>query len=261
MKKYLIIFANLFIVSVFAYSQEMDADTNYWGVSIYGSVDYNTQFIKGSTIDPMVGVDSMKKIDLPRCGYTLGFSVNRPVYKILSLEFGIFIHSQGYRTGTLPDTIWNYRDSILSITDYHKSYRYYSLNIPVLLKVDIVRSKKVTFGIGVGVAPVFSLGKQQVSFFEDHKEIVHEKTGRDIDIQALGCLFVSVPLTDKLSLTLEPTFRYNILSYKDSYYQGITRNMLSAGLGIYLTYKVTDKAMYDYYYKKIYNVKNPMPQF
>jgi len=261
MRKIITIIIILSLTAFRSFSQSGDtSDTTYWGISLYGSVDYNLNMVKGSTSS---GQDAgfMKDIDLPRIGYTVGFSIKRPIYKMLSLEFGIACQSQGYRTSTLSDTVWNYRDSAIAFYDYHKAYQYYSINIPVVLKVDLFHIKKAVIGLGVGVAPVISLGKKQVLFFDDHKEVINEKSGAAIDLQAIGNLNVYIPVSKKISLTLEPTFRYNILQYKDSYYEGVSRNLFSAGLGIYLTYKLTDNEMYDYYYKKIYNVKNLNPKF
>ncbi|HOY31623.1 MAG TPA: outer membrane beta-barrel protein [Bacteroidales bacterium] len=251
----------LILISWSSFSQTTtNTDTTYWGISLYGSADYNMQLIKGSTTAGQDGA-FMNNLSLPRIGYLLGFSINRPVSKRLSMEFGVSFQSQGYRLGTLSDTLWNYRDSAIGFNDYEKACRYYSINIPVLLKITLFHIKKVKFDLGLGVAPVISLGKQQVSVFDNHTEKFHEKSGRDIDVQALGCLSVYIPLSKNISLSLEPTFRYNILPYKDNYYEGVSRNMMSAGLGIYLTYKLTDDEMYDYYYRHIYHNKNLPPAF
>jgi len=260
MKRVLTLVILFSLASFTGFSQTNEKDTTYWGFSLYGCADYSLHMVKGSTSS---GQDAafIKNIDLPRYGYLLGFSINRPVSKRLSIEFGVSFQSQGYRTTTLADTILNYRDSILGIEDYHKAYRYYSVNVPVLLKITLFHIKKATVDFGIGVAPVFSVGKKQVLFFDDHTEIINEKSGADINVQAIGCLSVNIPMGKKMALTLEPTARYNILPYKDSYYEGVSRNFFTAGLGLYLTYKVTDESLYDYYYKNIYRAKNPLPAF
>jgi hypothetical protein len=260
MRKIYTIALLIFLVSYNGFSQTNEPDTTYWGISLYGCADYSLNMVKGKTTS---GQDAafMKNIDLPRYGYLVGFSINRAVGKRVAFEFGLSFQSQGYRTGTLSDTIWNYRDSAIGFNDYRKAYRYYSINIPVILKITLFHIKKATVDFGIGVAPVISLGKKQVLFFDDHTENINEKSGPDLDLQAIGCLSIHIPLSNKIALTLEPTARYNIMPYKDSYYEGISRNFLTAGLGLYLTYKVTDDEMYDYYYKNIHNVKNPKPAF
>ncbi|HNZ41819.1 MAG TPA: hypothetical protein PLI16_00420 [Bacteroidales bacterium] len=237
-----------------------DSVTNHWGISLYGSADYNMYMVQGTT---PAGQDAgfMKNIDLPRIGYTIGASVNRPVGKRVSMEFGVQLQSQGYRSKNLIDTLWNYRDSAIGFSDYEKAYRYFSVAIPVMVKIKLFDMGKAHLDLGLGVAPVLSAGKQQALFFDDHTEILNEKSGTAINVQALGCLSFYIPMGNKMSLTLEPTFRYNILPYKDSYYIGVKRNLFSAGLGIYITRKVTDDEMYDYFYRRIYKVKNLPPAF
>ncbi len=261
MKKICILFSLILVLSINSFSQtNPGSDTTYWGISLYGSPNYNMQMIKGGT---PAGQDAgfMKDIDLPHIGYQLGISIYRPLAKKLAIEFGIQMQCQGYKTGTLSDTLWNYRDSAIGYSDYKKAYRYYSVNIPILLKVNLFRIKKARVDFGVGVAPMISLGKKEVMYFDDHTENINEKSGKDLNVQAIGCLSVYIPLCKKTSLTLEPTFRYDILPYKDNYYVGVSHNLMTVGLGMYLTYKLTDDEMYDYYYRHIYNVKNMKPNF
>ncbi len=261
MKKFFILTILVGLISFRSFSQTTtDTTSKYWGISLYGSADYNMHLVTGGT---PAGQDAgfMKNIDLPRIGYSVGFSLNRPVGKRVSFEFGFSVQSQGYRTKTLSDTLWNYRDSAIGFTDYHKAYRYFSVNIPVLLKIKLFNMGKARLDFGLGVAPTFSAGKQQALFFDDHTEIINEKSGTAVNVQAIGCLSIYIPVSKKMSLTLEPTFRYNILPYKDSYYVGVKRTLFSAGLGLYITRKVTDDEMYDYYYRHIYKVKNLPPAF
>lgn len=260
MKRFLIVAILFFLVSFTGFSQSNEQDTTYWGFSLYGCADYSLHMVKGSTTS---GQDAafMKNIDLPRFGYLVGVSINRPIGKRLAMEFGVSLQSQGYRTATLSDTILNYRDSVIGVSDYHKAYRYYSVNVPILLKITLFHIKKATVDFGIGVAPVFTIGKRQVLFFDDHTEIINEKSGPDVNVQAIGCLSINIPMGKKMALTLEPTARYDVLAYKDSYYEGVSRNFFTAGLGLYLTYKVEDENLYDYYYKNIYNAKNPKPAF
>lgn len=261
-KKFTISFLLVFTVlaGISQTTPKTDSVTNHWGISLYGSADYNMHMVNGTT---PAGQDAgfMKNIDLPRIGYTIGASINRPVGKRVSMEFGVQVQSQGYRSKNLIDTLWNYRDSAVGFSDYHKAYRYFSVNIPVMVKIKLFNMGKAHLDLGLGVAPVFSAGKQQALFFDNHTEILNEKSGTAIDVQAIGCLSLYIPMGSKMSLTLEPTFRYNILPYKDSYYIGVKRHLFSAGLGIYITRKVTDDEMYDYFYRRIYKVKNLPPAF
>ncbi len=250
----LFLFSSLMSASVF--SQNTDKDSTYWDISGYGFVDYNMALLTGS--NDGISASDMKDINLPRVGYSLGFSVNRPLSKRLSIDFGLAFQSQGYKTGNLMDSVVNYRDSLLFTQEYHSAVRYASINIPVLLKINLFHIKKTTVDLGIGVAPVISLGRRTISYFADHNETVNGKSGPDLDVQALASITVRIPLSEKLSLTLAPTFRYNVMAYKDPNYDGIKRNFLSPGIGIYLTYKLTDNEIYDYYYRHIY--KNPKPQ-
>jgi hypothetical protein len=260
MRKIFTIALLIILASYNGFSQTDDTDSTYWGISLYGCADYSFHMVKGSSPS---GQDAgfMKDIDLPRAGYLAGFSINRAVGKRVAFEFGLSFQSQGYRTKTLSDTIWNYRDSVIGMNDYHKAYRYNSINIPVILKITLCHIKKATIDLGIGVAPVISIGKKQVLFFDDHTEIINEKSHPDLNVQAIGCLNINIPLGKNFALTLEPTVRYNILPNKDSYYEGVSRNFFTAGLGLYLTYKLTDDKMYDYYYRHIYKNKNLPPAF
>ena len=240
-------------------AQGTEPDTTYWNVSLYGSADYNYRFLSGSS-GPGQDKAFFDGIEKPRIGWIGGVSVQRQLRGRLSIQFGISFQSQGYRTLGLSDTVFNYRDSALYNTLYDKATRYMSVNIPVILKINMFHIGKAAFDFGIGLSPSFSMGKHQVSFFSDHTEYYNSRSENSIDLQALACLSIYVPVSRYLSFTFEPTFRYNILPYEDKYYSGIKRNMFSAGLGIYFTYKVTDNKMYDYYYEKIYN-KSPIPAF
>ncbi len=260
MKYRLLLFLFSILLSMVGFAQDTEKDTTFWDVSFYGFADYNTQFVTGQTAAG-VNADFIKSIDIPRVGYSFGFSVVRPVSKRLSIDFGLAFQNQGYKTSSLIDTVVNYRDSLLFTQEYHNAVRYASINIPILLKINLFHIKKATVDLGIGVAPVISLGKRTVSYFADHTEVVNSKSGRDLDIQALASITVRIPLSNKLSLTLAPTFRYNIMAYKDTYYDGIKRNFISPGFGIYLTYKLTDTEVYDYYYRHIYKNPKPKPAF
>lgn len=259
MRKLLIPLLLFFSFIITASAQEQEADTSFWDISIYASPDYAFRFLSGSSVPDQdkAFFDQMEKF---RIGYTAGVYVSRPIARRLSIQFGLQYQSQGYKVTGLTDSVLNYRDSLLYTNTYDKSVRYSSLNIPVILKINMFHAGRTAFDFNIGLSPVITLGKREVSVFEDGKEYKNSWSGNDFDLQAIAGISVYIPLSSHYSLTLEPIFRYNIFAYKDQYYNGVKRSLFSAGLGLYFTYKVGDNKMYDYYYKNIYN-QPPKPSF
>jgi hypothetical protein len=130
----------------------------------------------------------------------------------------------------------------------------------VILRIELAGTSRVQVALGVGAAVRFSLNKSEISFFGTHKERLVSKAERDVNVAGILNLNIKLPLTDKLSFALEPAFRYGILAYHDRIHKGVQRNLWSAGLGLHLCYRVTDKQFYDYYYKHIYK-KERRPHF
>ncbi|MEI6766607.1 MAG: outer membrane beta-barrel protein [Bacteroidota bacterium] len=251
--KLTIIFLLLF--SGIAFSQTDDSDTTWWDIGIYASPDYCTRIASGSTAESFSS-GTFDAIEKPRIGYTAGLLFSRQLSKRLYFQSGLVFESQGYKTKTLNDTVFDLYDKPLYTKDYVRAIRYNTINIPVILKINLFNASKIKFNAGIGVAPVISLGKYEVMTFEDHTERLISKAERDLNIQAIVNFSVYIPFSDEFSVSIEPTLKYTVLPYNDHQYKGISRGLISPGIGIFFAYALPTQAVYDYYYYNIYKKKN-----
>jgi hypothetical protein len=235
------------------------SDTTYWDFGLYASPDYNYRMISGDGENGVTS-DFLNGMEKYRIGYTVGGIVTRQLGKRIYIQTGILYQSKGYKTSSLQDTVLDLYDHYLSSSEYYSVVRYNTIYIPVIMKVKLFRAGSVQFNLGVGVAPDFYINKSTLSVFDDHTERDITKAEKVWDLEGIVNLNINIPLSDKLSLGLEPAFRYNIFGLNDDINKGVKRNMYSAGFGIQLCYKVTDQSFYDYYYTHIYK-KPPKTNF
>lgn len=244
----------LLLCSAVASAQSDDTDTTWWDVGIYASPDYCSRIASGSTPESFSSV-TFDAIENPRTGYTAGILFSRQISNRLYIQSGLVFESQGYKTKTLNDTVYDLYDRPLYTREYSKAIRYSTINIPVILKINLLQAGNIKFNIGLGVAPMISLGKNEILTFDDHKESLASKSERDLNIQAIVNLSVYIPLSESFSLSIEPSFKYTVMPYNDRAYKGISRSLFAPGMGIFLAYKLPTQAIYDYYYYNIYKKK------
>ncbi len=262
LKKYifLLLASFAFVLPLSAQEDATDpSDTTFWDFGFYGAADYNARMIAG---DGENGVTSafLNSIEKPRIGYTLGINMTRQLGKCIYIQTGILYQNKGYKTSTLQDTVLDLYDHYLSSSDYYSISRYHALYIPVILRIKMFKAGSVQFNVGIGAAPEVYLCKSNLSVFKDHVERDITKAEQAIDVKGIFNLNIDIPLSKNVSLAFEPNFGYNILGLKDEINKGVKRNMYTAGLGIQLTYKVTDQSIYDYYYLHLYK-KPPKTTF
>jgi hypothetical protein len=262
LKKYILFIAISLIITLPLAAQEgvSDAsDTTFWDFGFYGAPDYNARMISG---DGTNGVTSayLNTIELPRIGYTFGINMTRQLGKCIYIQTGIMYQNKGYKTSTLQDTVLDLYDHFYSSSEYYSISRYNALYVPVILRLKMFKAGSVQFNVGIGAAPEIYLAKSTLAVFSDHTERDITKAEQVFDVKGMFNLYIDVPLTKNLSLGFEPNFSYDILGLKDKINVGVKRNMYTAGLGIQLSYKVTDQSLYDYYYKHIYK-KPPRTTF
>jgi hypothetical protein len=235
------------------------SDTTYWNFGLYIAPNFDNASVSGNASNG-ISSDFLKDIEVPRMGYSLGAVVTRQVHKLLYIQTGFIYESLGYRTRTLQDSVLDLYDEFLYSREYHKAVRYNTFEIPVILQIKLAKSKKIQFNLGVGVAPTFCLNKTEISFFKDHKERKVSKAEKDFGLQALLNINMNVPLTSRLSLGVEPDFRYSLLGLKDAVNKGINHQLYSLGISLQLNYRITDRDFYNYYYLHIYK-KPEKPNF
>lgn len=255
LKKYLLIilFFITLVPSVKAQEGFSDAsDTTFWNFGFYASPDYSYRFCTGNS-DRGVSSGDLDNLEIPKLpSYTLGINMTRQLNRILYIQTGIIYQNKGYKTNTQQDTVLDLYDHFLYAKEYTGVTRYHAIDIPVILRIKMFKAGSVQFNAGLGVAPEFYFCKSTLQVFSDHTERDVAPAERFYDLKGIFNLNIDIPLSDNLSLALEPNIGYNILGLEDAFDKGIKRNMYTAGLGIQLSYKVTDQSIYDYYYMHIY---------
>ena len=231
----------------------LKTDTLYWDLSLYASPDYDYRIFSGNDTNNF-GADYYNSIEIPRIGYSLGFSVGVNISKVVTFQFGVLYQNSGYKTTTLVDSIKDQYNRFMNTVDYHKDLRYHSLNIPLLFKFNLFKAGKTEFKLGLGLSPTLFMGKNTFRVYSGYKTPEISEAERNIDIQGLFCLNVLIPVGNNFFIGIEPTMRYNILGFNTKVKNStIKRNLYSPGLGITLTYRLFSEKMYDFYYQKIYN--------
>jgi len=253
-KKYIAILLMSFVFAGTVAAQDglNDAsDTTFWDFGFYGAADYDYRMCAGTGEN---GISSafLNTQEIQRIGYTFGINMTRQVGKIVYIQTGILYQNKGYMTESLQDTVLDLYDHFLTANEYTSISRYNALYIPVILRLKLFKAGSVQFNMGIGAAPEFYLSKATLSVFSDHIERDVTKAEQFFDVKGIFNLNINIPLSDNLSLAFEPNISYNILGLNDEINKGIQRNMYTAGLGIQLSYKVSDQSIYDYYYKNIY---------
>jgi hypothetical protein len=218
---------------------------------LYVAPNFDNTFVSGNS---STGVTSayLKNLEVPRMGYSIGAVVTRQVHKLLYIQAGFIYESQGYKTRALQDTVLNLYDEFLYSKAFHIAYRYNTFEIPIILQIKLAKAKKIQFNLGIGVAPAFYLSKSEISFYSDHTERHISKAEKDFSMQALLNINVNIPLTNRLSLGVEPDFRYSLTGLKDRVNKGINHHLYNLGISFQLNYRITDKDFYNYYYLHIY---------
>jgi len=245
------IFFSIIIVFLFVFKSfaQPIRDTVVWCAGIYVSPDYNYRMVETDDPDLKYTASQLDDFEIPKAGITIGATISRKLIKDkLHLQLGLSFANKGYKTNTQNDTVFNMYGEILNISDFYNVYRYYSLNVPVMLKYKVFNIGNVSFNLGLGIAPDISLGKNVISVYSK-KSIMSNisKAERNFNLDAIANMSIRFPISDEVLIELEPTYRQSL--HYPEYNNDIVfkRYFYSAGFAIHIIYRLfEDSSIYKY---------------
>ena len=201
------------------------------------SPDYNYRALKnndGSSSSDMV-IDFRNNIEKGKFGFTTGLNLNIKVSEKLEFQTGLLYSNKGHKIQKqatffplpMPNQPTHYKSNV--------SFNY--LEIP--LKLNFISGKgKARFIAGAGLAANFLLKESEriTFFYADGKEEKRKQSltsdYNKFNLSSLISAGVEFKLKEKISLRVEPTFRYGLLKIVD---QPVTAHLWNLGmdLGVY----------------------------
>ncbi len=147
MRKVFLIIVILILVQ-HMFSQD---ESNYVALGLYinPNIMYRTAWIRpGHKVDNFY--KKFLKNDYPILGYNYGVSLTWEKFQFGSIEAGIFLNQRGYCFShkiEVPDSIANfqYDPGFLFPEEFHIKDIYYYIDIPLILKRNILERKKISF--------------------------------------------------------------------------------------------------------------------
>ncbi len=176
-------------------------------------------------------MDARNKMEAPKFGYTGGLNFNYSLNQHFSIESGIHISNKGY--GMKKQDLNSNQPEPGIPTNFKFIENFYYLDIP--LKVNFALGKnKWRFISSVGASANFFLkeSQTQVVYFSNKTDRSSGSDGHkynELNISPMVSFGIDYRLTDKMSLRIEPTFRYGILKIIDA---PVTAYLFSAGLNV-----------------------------
>ncbi|HZY25308.1 MAG TPA: outer membrane beta-barrel protein [Bacteroidales bacterium] len=200
---------------------------------------YRTLKTDGSIAIYKWAAESRDTFEIPKFGYTTGLNFAVKFNKRFSLETGLLFSDKGEKTKRLSDLHAIKPDSTMP-TAVTFIYRYIYIDIPIKVNFYIL-TKRAKLFVMAGISPNIFLSQKTTSIIEyrdGHKNTDnswHHEGYTIIDLTVIAGLGFSYDLSNKLSFSLEPTYRRSITPINDG---GIRSYLYSIGLTTGLYYKL-----------------------
>lgn len=214
MKQLCILFILFKSCSVFA--QEKDTvKAVRWKLGAVYSPDYCYRLLKCAAAYQGIKEERDKK-EQRVFGYTTGLSAVAYINRVIGMEAGIYYTKKG-EEGNITQNIYSPKSQYKSYS-YHYRYSYEYLEFPLKLICAFSRRRMSFFvnaGIGVDVMLkpqvefTYSLtgySNNATVFSETDKQILDKDFYRRINLSTIVGLGISYKMTEKLAITVEPTY-------------------------------------------------------
>lgn len=232
--KRLLLITSLFI-SLLSVGQDKNTPPKLL-VGINFSPDYSFRTLKdgdGSASTPFI-VNSRNDREIAKLGYTAGANITIAFSPLLAFETGIQFANKGYKTKR-----WDlvYPDPGMP-TKAKASYTYQYIGIPLKAKFSFGKHK-TRFVSGVGFMTCFLLIAKTTTtyyFSNGNRQVMSQSNTSDfnkVDVSPVLSLGIDYQLTKKTHLSVEPTFRYGLISTKDAQ---VIEHLWSAGVNVGVNY-------------------------
>jgi len=221
-------------------------------VGVSYSPDYCYRDLKGDGTDVInSNIARSNSVESAKYGFTTGLSARFSLTKNLQLETGLYFADKGERlvidlsTLTFGDMIdprygFVYETSEVPGTVIANN-KYMYAELPLKLNY-IILDKKMRLAISGGTSLNTMVGYNQKSThkYEDGSKSVSSNSFSTANftrfhIGVIGGLSLEIPLSEKLALRLEPTYRRSITAINND---RIREYLYSAGMNLGVTYKL-----------------------
>lgn len=176
-------------------------------------------------------IDARNEMETPKFGYTAGVNFSYSLNQHFRIESGLHFSNKGY--GMKKQDLYSNQQEPGIPTNFKFIENFYYLDIP--LKVNFALGKnKWRFISSVGASANFFLKETQtqVLYFSDKTDRSTSSDGysyNKLNISTMVSLGIDYRLSDKMSLRIEPTFRYGVLKIIDA---PVTAYLYSAGMNV-----------------------------
>jgi hypothetical protein len=239
MKRTILIFAAIQpFVLVNGQDRNRGAISNKLSIGFVFSPDYSYRTLKKKGGDASTDflINSRNDHETGKFGYTTGASLCVRLAKRLLLETGILYSNKGYQTYKYDLVVIQPDPAAPKKARYTYTYRY--IDIPFKLNFRMGEGK-IQFITGAGFAVNFLLKADQkvaLEYANGNTETNKKSTTsshKKLNLSPLVSVGLGYWMHDHLRLTVEPTFRYGIMTIVD---QPITEFLWNAGLNIGIHY-------------------------
>jgi hypothetical protein len=237
-RTFLILTAIQLFVSLNGQDRNREAISNKLSIGFVFSPEYSHRHLKKNGGDASTDfiIRSRNDHETGKFGYTTGASLCVRLAKRLHLETGILYSNKGYQTYKYELVVSQPDPAAPKKARYTYTYRY--IDIP--FKVNFTMGKgKIQFITGAGLAVNFLLKANQklaLEYANGNTETKKQSTTsshKKLNLSPLVSAGLGYWMSAHLRLTVEPTFRYGIMTIID---QPITEFLWNAGLNIGIHY-------------------------
>jgi|ERR1035437_598426 opacity protein-like surface antigen len=240
MKKIILIllcFSTLYIYG--GNNQDTTARKSKWKIGINFSPDYCFRKLDSTGINsfngaPILTIKNFRdSIEIPKFGYTAGISIGYDVSSLISIETGVFYSDKGYQTKWMGP----FGNAGPESFSARLTYSFYYIDIP--FKVDVVLLNKRKFKAYINAGFVFNLFEKAENTSIESGNSNTTTSSNDmskynsLNISVLGGIGLEYKCSDKVSLKLEPSFRYGLYRIIE---EPITAYLWNAGVNVGVNY-------------------------
>jgi len=214
-----------------------------FSIGLTFSPDYSYRTLKPDNSKSSILIaDSRDTTEIPKFGFTTGINLKRIISKRIALEIGLLFSDKGEKTKAISKKwITNSGQSIDDLpTKITSNYKYYYFDFPIKVNY-YLKTDKLKLYLTAGISPNLFLVERSILIYEynDGRTLRTTRFGNNgfsrLNLALIGGLGLSYDLTEKIFITLEPTFRHAIISVINAPIKGY---LYSAGLNTGLYFKL-----------------------
>lgn len=176
-------------------------------------------------------MDARNKMEAPKFGYTGGVNFSYALNHWLSIESGLHYSNKGY--GMKKQDLYSNQQEPGIPTNFKFIENFYYLDLPLKVNFSLGKNRwRFISSVGASTNLFLKESQTQVLYFSDKTDRSTSSDGNkynNMNISPMVSLGIDYHLSNKMSLRVEPTFRYGLLKIIDA---PVTAYLFSAGLNV-----------------------------